>query len=179
MSSDKDQTSTLQSYVDSASSTLNSAIGSLTGNPADKQKASDKQATADAERDLSHAAAKAGPFTVGSSGAVSKDSSDRTDGSWNQTIGSAKEAVGGLLGADGLKREGIQQNREGKGQEAQGQLSDLGQGVKDRVGGTLGGIGAGLTGDKTEQERYQAQHDEGKTRQRGVEVDLQKQDPSV
>lgn len=84
-----------------------------------------------------------------------------------------------MVGAEGLKREGIQQNREGKAQEAQGQLSDLGQGIKDRVGGTLGGIGAGLTGDKTEQERYQAQHDEGKTKQRGVESDLQKQDPAA
>ena len=36
MSSDKDNTSTLQSYMDSASSTVQSAIGSLTGNPADK-----------------------------------------------------------------------------------------------------------------------------------------------
>jgi len=176
MSSDKDQTSTLQSYVDSASSTLNSAIGSLTGNPADKQKAAEKQATADAEKELSHTAVKAGPFTVGP-GAISKDSSDRTEGSWNQTIGSAKEALGGLVGAEGLKQEGIRQNREGKGQEAEGQLSDLGKGVKDRVGGTLGGIGASITGDKTDEERYQAQHDEGKTRQRGVEADLQKQDP--
>jgi len=143
-----------------------------------QQKADEKKATADVEKDLSHTSVKAGPFTVGP-GAVTQDNSDRTDGSWNQTIGSAKEAVGGLIGAEGLKREGIQQNREGKGQEAQGQLSDLGQGIKDRVGGTLGGIGAGLTGDKMEQERYQAQHDEGKTRQRGVESDLQKQDPAA
>jgi uncharacterized protein YjbJ (UPF0337 family) len=40
--------------------------------------------------------------------------------------------LGNLVGADGLKQEGIQQNREGKAQEAQGQLSDLGGGVADR-----------------------------------------------
>jgi len=176
MSSDKDNTSTLQSYIDSASSTVQSALGSLTGNPADKQQAEQKRATAEAENDLSHAAAKAGPFTLSSSGAITKDSSDRTQGSWNQTVGAAKESIGNLVGAEGLKQEGIQQNREGKGQEAQGQLSDLGQGVKDRIGGTVGGALAGLSGDQTEEERRRLQHDEGKTRQRGVEADLQKQD---
>lgn len=40
--------------------------------------------------------------------------------------------LGNLVGAEGLKREGIQQNNEGKAQEAQGQLSDLGSGVADR-----------------------------------------------
>jgi hypothetical protein len=33
---------------------------------------------------------------------------------------------------------------------------------------------AGLTGDRMEQEKRQAQHDVGKSLQRGVEVDLQK-----
>ncbi|OCK82573.1 hypothetical protein K432DRAFT_292968 [Lepidopterella palustris CBS 459.81] len=177
MSSDKDNTSTLQSYIDSASSTFQSAIGAITGNPADQKEAEHKKGVAQAESDLSHTAVKAGPFTLGSSGAVAQDNSDRTEGSWNQTVGAAKEAIGGFIGAEGLKQEGIQQNREGKGQEASGQLSDLGQGVKDRVGGTLGGAYAALTGDRSEAERRQIQHDEGKTRQRGVEADLDKQNP--
>jgi hypothetical protein len=40
--------------------------------------------------------------------------------------------LGNLIGAEGLKKEGIEQNREGKAQEAQGQLSDLGGGIADR-----------------------------------------------
>ena len=104
-----------------------------------QQQADQKKATAEAENDLSHTAAKAGPFTLSSTGAIAQDSPDRTQGSWNQTVGAAKESIGNLIGAQGLKQEGIQQNREGKNQEAQGQLSDLGQGVKDRVGGTVGG----------------------------------------
>jgi uncharacterized protein YjbJ (UPF0337 family) len=40
--------------------------------------------------------------------------------------------LGNLIGAESLKQEGIQQNREGKAQEAQGQLSDLGGGIADR-----------------------------------------------
>lgn len=40
--------------------------------------------------------------------------------------------LGNLVGAEGLKQEGIQQNREGKAQEAQGQLSDLSGGIADR-----------------------------------------------
>jgi uncharacterized protein YjbJ (UPF0337 family) len=140
--------------------------------------AQNKQAEANAEHDLSHAAAKAGPFTVSTSG-VSKDDPNRTEGSYNQMVGSGKEFVGNLVGAEGLKREGIQQNREGQGQEAQGQLSDLGKGLTDRVGGTIGGAVAGLTGNEAQRAEAQRQHDEGKTRQRGVEVDLQKQDAAA
>ena len=133
--------------------------------------------TADAEHDLSHSAAKAGPFTVSGSGGVAKDDPDRTAGSWNQNVGAAKEAVGGFVGAEGLKQEGIRQNQEGKGQEAAGQVSDLGKGIHDRVGGTIGGAVAGLTGNDAQRAEAQRQHDEGKARQRGVEVDLQKQNP--
>ena len=76
-----------------------------------------------------------------------------------------------------MKQAGQRQNEEGKAQEAQGQLSDLGKGVGDRAAGTVGGMVAGLTGDRAEQERRQAQHDQGKTLQRGVEADVQKQAP--
>ena len=115
-----------------------------------------------------------GPFAVSGSGGVSKDSSDRTEGSWNQTVGSAKESFGNLVGAEGLKAEGIQQNREGKGQEASGQLSDLGSGIGDRVQGAVGGAVSGLTGDRAAQAKYQDKHDEGKTAQRSVEADLER-----
>ena len=66
-------------------------------------------------------------------------------------MGSAKEAIGGLLGAEGMKKDGQQQNAEGKATEAEGQLSDYGSGLKDRVGGTVGGIVAGITGDREKQ----------------------------
>lgn len=128
-----------------------------------------------AEKDLSHSVGKVGPLAVSGSGGVSQDSPDRTEGSWNQTIGSAKESIGGLLGAEGLKRDGIQQNREGKAQEAQGQLSDFGGGMADRAKGAAGSAFAGLTGNKAEQEKYQAKHDIGKTQQRSAEADIQKQ----
>jgi len=74
-----------------------------------------------------------GPFAVSGSGGVATDDPNRTEGSWNQTVGSGKEMLGNALGADGLKREGIEQNRAGKGQEAQGQLSDLGSGIGEFV----------------------------------------------
>lgn len=74
-----------------------------------------------------------------------------------------------------MKKQGQQQNAEGKAQEAAGQLNDLGAGISDRVSGAVGGAVAGLTGDRDEQAKFQAQHDEGKTRQRGAEADIQKQ----
>ena len=49
------------------------------------------------------------------------------------------------MGAEGLRQEGMRQNEEGKAQEAQGQVKDLGKGLGDRVGGAIGGAVAGLT----------------------------------
>jgi len=68
-----------------------------------------------------------------------------------------------------LKQAGAQQNAEGKGQEAQGQLNDFGSGVANRVSGAVGGAVAGVTGDREAQLKAQEQHDVGKTQQRGAE----------
>ena len=46
--------------------------------------------------------------------------------------------------------------------------------MADRAKGTAGAAFAGLTGDKSAQEKYQAQHDTGKTQQRSAEVDINK-----
>jgi len=167
--------STLGAYVDSAIGGAQELLGSLTGNTADQSKGQTKQAGAQAEHDASEASAKAGPFTLSSTGAIAKDDPNRSAGSWNQTVGAAKEAIGNLVGAEGLKQEGIQQNKEGKAQEAQGQLNDLGSGIADRVSGAVGGAAASLTGNTAQQEARQAQHDQGKSLQRGVELDLDKQ----
>lgn len=56
-------------------------------------------------------------------------------------------------------------------------MSDLGKGIQDRLGGTIGGAVAGLTGNQAQRDEAQRQHDEGKARQRGVEADLQKENP--
>lgn len=90
-------------------------------------------------------------------------------------MGSAKEMVGNAFGAEGMKKEGQQQNAEGKGMEAEGQLADYGGGMQDRVKGAVGGAAAGLTGDRAKQEKYQMQHDNGKTQLRSAEHDIKKQ----
>lgn len=156
--SSNDNTSTLQSYIDSATGAFQSGIASITGSAGDQANADQSKAKADAEKDLSHTAAKAGPITVGSSGAAAVDNKERTDGQWNQTVGSAKETIGGLLGNENLKQQGREQNLQGQGQEAKGQLTDLGQGISDRVSGTVGGAIAGLSGNKAAQEAYKDQH---------------------
>lgn len=90
--------STLQSYVNSATGAVQSAIGSLTGNTTQQVEGDAAHRQAKTEHEESQAAVKAGGFTVSSSGGVAKDHEDRSKGSWNQTLGSAKEAVGGLVG---------------------------------------------------------------------------------
>lgn len=156
--STNDNTSTLKSYVDSATGAIHSGIASITGSAGDQANADKAKAKADAESDLSHSAAKAGPFSISSSGAVAQDNEDRTQGQWDQTVGSVKEATGNLLGNENLKQQGREQNLQGQGQEAKGQLSDLGQGISDRVGGTVGGAFASLTGNTGAQKSYQDQH---------------------
>lgn len=74
-----------------------------------------------------------------------------------------------------LKQQGREQNLEGRNQEAKGQLSDLGSGIGDRVQGAVGGAVSNLTGDKEKEAHYDELRAEGKTRQRGVEHDVQKQ----
>jgi hypothetical protein len=59
-----------------------------------------KQDKAQAEHEASHAAAKLGPYAASASGAVTKDDPNRSEGSWNQTIGSGKEFIGGLVGSE-------------------------------------------------------------------------------
>merc|ERR1711879_32813 len=87
------QASTGQSYLDKATGAIQSGIGSLTGNTADKAQGENRKAEAEVEKDLSHTAAKAGPFSMTAEGGVAKDNQDRTDGSWNQNMGAAKEAL--------------------------------------------------------------------------------------
>jgi uncharacterized protein YjbJ (UPF0337 family) len=170
-------TSTLQSYIDSATGAAQSVIGSITGNASDQNAGQAKQDKADLENEASHATAKIGNYSASSSGAITKDDPNRTEGSWAQTIGSGKEALGGLIGSESLKQSGREQNAAGQEQEAKGQLNDFGSGIANRAQGTFTGAVAGVTGDRDTQLRAQEQHDVGKTQQRGAEADIQKQAP--
>ena len=168
------QASSGKSLLDTATGYIQQGIAAVTGNPADKAQAEQTHNKAAAEANASEAAVKAGPFTLSSTGAVAKDNEERSQGQWNQTVGSLKESVGNLTGNESLKQQGREQNLQGQSEEAKGQLTDLGQGISDRVQGTLGGAVAGLTNDREAQQKYADMHDEGKSRQRGVEADLEK-----
>jgi uncharacterized protein YjbJ (UPF0337 family) len=90
--------STLQSYIDSATGAVQNAVGSLTGNSGDQAKGELRQDKAQTEYDASQAAVKLPGGTISSTGAFAKDDPNRTEGSWNQTVGAAKESLGGLIG---------------------------------------------------------------------------------
>jgi uncharacterized protein YjbJ (UPF0337 family) len=97
--SDKD-TSTLQSYIDTTKGAIQSTFGNLTGNTTDQEAGAAKQEKAQVENDASHATAKLGGYTASADGVITKDDPNRSGGSWNQTIGSGKEAVGNLFGLE-------------------------------------------------------------------------------
>ncbi|KAI0811383.1 hypothetical protein GGR55DRAFT_642846 [Xylaria sp. FL0064] len=172
--STNDNTSTLKSTIDAVTGAAQSALGSLTGSTGDQREGEAKKQQASAEHDASHATVKLPGVSASSSGAVAKDDPDRAAGSYNQTVGSAKEAVGGIVGSESLKTAGRRQNEEGQQQEAKGQVNDYVSGVSDRVTGTVGSAVAGITGNKGAQASYQDQHDTGKTQERGAEHDIQK-----
>lgn len=174
-SNNKDTTSTFQSYVDSAAGAVQNVVGKMTGNTTDQVKGDAKQRKGDAEYDASQATVKVPGFSASSSGAVTKDDPDRSGGAWNQTVGSAKETVGGLVGSENLKQQGRKQNLEGQSQEAKGQLNDYTSGIGNRMQGTVGSAVSGLTGDNKGQAHYDQMHAQGKTQQRGAEHDIQKQ----
>merc|ERR1711939_707627 len=99
--SSNDNTSSLQSVMDTATGYINSGIAAVTGSAGDQAKADQYKTKGEAESDLSHTAAKAGPFTISSSGAPAKDNSQRTQGQWDQTVGSAKGVSDRVQGAVG------------------------------------------------------------------------------
>ncbi|OBT51892.1 hypothetical protein VE04_08114, partial [Pseudogymnoascus sp. 24MN13] len=90
-------TSTIQSYIDSAAGTVQSALGTLTGSSADTNAGQAKQDKATLEGAASHATLKGPGFTAPADG-IPPDDPNRQKGSWNQTIGAGKEALGGLVG---------------------------------------------------------------------------------
>jgi len=103
--------------------------------PPPQSTAAATKSAAASEKEASHSVGKVGPLAFSPSGGVAADDPNRSEGNWNQTIGSGKEALGGLLGAEGLKMEGERQNKEGRAQEARGQVNDFGSGVEGRVHG--------------------------------------------
>jgi len=72
----------------------------LLPNPPSQNVGEAKKNKAELENEASHATAKLPGISASSSGAVTKDDPNRTEGQWNQTVGSAKEAVGGLVGSE-------------------------------------------------------------------------------
>ncbi|KAJ6112233.1 hypothetical protein N7523_008294 [Penicillium sp. IBT 18751x] len=175
MSSDNSNSSTLGSYVNAATGAAQRAFGAVTGDSSYQNKGEAAQAKAQAQDVNSHTTAKLGPFTADpNTGAAAKDNEKRSDGSWDQTIGSTKEAIGNMIGNENLRRTGAEQNAAGKEQEAKGQLQDWGEGIQNRAQGAIGSVGAAISGDRAEEEKFREMHDEGKVRQRGAEADMAK-----
>ncbi|GKZ28210.1 hypothetical protein AbraIFM66950_000021 [Aspergillus brasiliensis] len=168
--------STVKSYIDQATGMVQRAAGSLTGDSPTHSTGTATQSQGEAE----HAASqnnftKLGPVTADpATGATATDHPQRSNGSWDQTVGSAKESLGNLIGNEGLRKAGQEQNAAGKQAEAEGQVRDWQEGVKGRAKGAVGKVAAAATGDDEEEQKWRDIHDEGKVRERGVEQEVQK-----
>ena len=109
------------------------------------------------------------------------DKENLPSGTYNQTVGSAKQSVGAAIGNENLRRDGASQTARGEEEEARKQVHEWGNSVGDRVKGKVGEFvsGPGFGGDeeqrlKEEKERmkYKDLHDQGKMRQKGVEAEI-------
>ncbi|KAJ5538657.1 hypothetical protein N7513_006605 [Penicillium frequentans] len=173
--SDNNNSSTIGSYVNQATGAAQRAMGSITGNSSTQAKGEVAQEQGKEQHENSHTTAKLGPVTADPhTGATATDDPNRANGSWDQTVGSAKESLGNMIGNESLRRAGVEQNAAGKEQEAKGQLKDWGEGIQNRAQGAVGGVAAAVTGDRADEKKYQDMHDEGKVRQRGAEADMSK-----
>ncbi|KAF3912579.1 hypothetical protein ABW21_db0205715 [Orbilia brochopaga] len=166
------QPSTLGSILQSAAGTIQSGIGQLTGSGKDVNAGETKKVAAEQQHEQSHATAKLGPVTATGEGGAHVDNKDRQQGAWDQTIGSGKQFVGGVVGNESLKQQGRAQYDQGVQQETAGQASDLVEGVGNRVTGAIGSM---VSNDKNVQDAYSRQHDDGKAAVRSVQHDLQRQ----
>jgi indoleamine 2,3-dioxygenase len=102
--------------------------------------------------------------------APSASSPPPPSGTYNQTIGSAKQSVGTLIGNESLRRQGEEQNEKGKEEEAARQVRDWGEGVGQRVKGKAGEVYSSMKPEEPGQEgvdrlKYKQMHDEGKAKQ--------------
>ncbi|KAJ6114503.1 hypothetical protein N7486_000281 [Penicillium sp. IBT 16267x] len=167
--------STIGSYVNQATGAAQRVVGSITGDSSTQIKGEAAQDQAKEQHENSHITAKLGPVSADpNTGAIATDDPSRSTGSWDQTVGSAKESLGNLIGNESLRKAGVEQNAAGKEQEAKGQLKDWGEGIQNRAQGTLGGVAAAVAGDREEEKKFEDMHDEGKVRQRGAEADMAK-----
>ena len=83
--SSEDNTSTLQSYVDSAKGAAQGAASYITGSSGDQAKSQQYHDKADAERDISKAGTNIAGYDIGATG-IAKQSDDRTQGQWDQFV---------------------------------------------------------------------------------------------
>jgi len=167
--------STLGSYVNAATGAAQRAVGSITGDSSAQNKGEVAKEQSEVQHENSHTTAKLGPVSADpNTGATATDDPNRSTGSWDQTVGSAKESLGNMIGNEGLRQAGVQQNAAGKEQEAKGQLKDFGEGIQNRAQGAIGGVAAAVSGDREQEKKFQDIHDEGKVRQRGAEADMAK-----
>lgn len=74
-----------------------------------------------------------------------------------------------MTGYDSLRKQGIEQNQAGKETEAREHLKNLGQGAMDRAQGAVGSVGAAITGDREQEDKWRKIHDEGKDIQKETE----------
>lgn len=101
------------------------------------------------------------------------DNSKQNNPTWNQTVGSSKEALGNLIGHENLRKSGEEQNEAGKEQKAEEQARTWGEAIGDRAKGTVGSVEAVVKGDVEKEKKYAELRKGGKEKEGEVEREIQ------
>ncbi|KAK2731050.1 hypothetical protein FQN55_005160 [Onygenales sp. PD_40] len=104
-----------------------------------------------------------------------------SNGTYDQTIGAAKQSLGSAIGNENLRRTGEEQNARGQDEQARMQAQQWGEGAADRVKGKVGEALSGPRFGGSDEERMKAEaerreykqlHQEGKAQQKEAERDI-------
>lgn len=136
----------------------------------DQQAGINQREQASVKHDASQAGTSVGGVSISGSGVAANDER-RAQGQADQTTAHLKQAVGGIF-SDDLKRQGEREQADAEATQASGQASDLTTGVLDRAAGAV--KQAVAADGTTAHAAAKAQHDQGKTLQRGVEAEVKK-----
>ncbi|GAA5944569.1 hypothetical protein JCM3775_003296 [Rhodotorula graminis] len=89
----------------------------------------------------------------------------KTTGNYDYAVGSIKETIGNVVGAESLAQAGSEQAAKGDAEYKLAQTQEYAEGTADRVGGKIDRIIGAATGDSSREAGGLAQETKGKAQQ--------------
>ncbi|KAJ3726512.1 mismatched base pair and cruciform DNA recognition protein [Lentinula guzmanii] len=89
----------------------------------------------------------------------------KANGQYNSMMGTTKEFIGNVTGADSWTQDGKDQHAKGEAEYNAAQATEYAKGTYDRAGGKIDSVVGAVTGDKQQQMSGNMRHDKGQVQQ--------------